>query len=575
MYKRPWNTTANPQWFMAEKPTDLIPLTEDWMGEGERMSRLCGNFILTQGDMAGLRLEENIAGWQDASIRYIFGKRDGDGNREVRKVFWKLGKGSGKTVLVAAIGLGFLMDCVLRNKHHRSLVVIVAASVNSANIAFEHILEAVVADPELKGQFRVQTQYRQLRHIGTGIVIRVLAPNMKSAVGLRPILIIVDELHAAAIEIKNFSQVMDQLRRGSANYGTEALELIISTSPPHKAVGAYRDVLAYARQVRDGHVFDPHFLPILFEYPIKQRPDLDVSNPEDWWRGVPSLGYTMDASEMIRELKETQQSESKEPLMLLLSQRLGIEPDDRGDGGGEFILQTKWKDVPDRPRKVPHGLSDLSIAIDPGGAEDAMAVAYLWKDQSTGRYQVVVEQFIVHSAMERADAVLADTFSQAIKAGELFLFDSFPQMDEEIGRRLTEIIDTCEVFPALGGDVHGRTGVTLALTELTGLPFRAIPQGWKLAAPQAAMEAWMLDNIVDVTHGPLLDANVENLRVIENDAGVKRYMKADVVDSDALHPEDLHGQCKIDGIITLLSAVALRALAGEKTPQVAVEGMIG
>jgi phage terminase large subunit-like protein len=575
MYKRPWNTTANPNWALAERPVDLIPLTEDWMGEGDRMSSLCGNFILTQGKQAGMRLDENMADWQDASIRYIFGKRDGDGNREVRKVFWKLGKGSGKTVLVSAIGLGFLMDCVLRNKHHRSLVVIVAASVNSANIAFEHILEAIVADPELKDHFRVQTQYRQVRHVGTGIVIRVLAPNMKSAVGLRPILIIVDELHAAAVEIKDFSKVMDQLRRGSANYGTEALELIISTSPPHKAVGAYRDILAYARQVRDGHIFDPHFLPILFEFPVRQRPDLDIASPGEWWRGVPSLGYTMDASEMVRELKEIQQNDSKESLSLLLSQRLGVEPDDRGEAIGEFILQKQWKDIPNRPRTVPTGLADLAIAVDPGGAEDPMAIAYLWQDTTTYRYQIVVDQYIVESALERADAVLADVFKQAIACGELSVYPTFALMDAAIGRKLTEILDTAEVFPALGGDVHGRTGVTQALTELTGLPFRMIPQGWKLAAPQAAMESWMLDGIVDITHGPLLDANVENLRVTENDAGVKRYAKADTVESDSLHPEDLHGQCKIDGIITVLSVVALRAIAGEKTPQVAVEGLIG
>lgn len=569
-YVRPHGTTSNPMWYLAPSAEEMVPTTSDPFKEGERMVRLCGQFILTQGNMAGLNLGDVMVPWQPDTIRYIFGERNEKGEKIVRRAMLKLGKGSGKTVVVSSIALAVVMDCAIRKKHYRSLIVIVAASLASAQIAFDHITEAIYIDPELKPQFHAQTQFKQIKHIGSGIVIRVLAPNMKSAVGIRPLITIIDELHLAALEAKDFGRIMDQLRRGSANYGTDALELIISTSPPDRAAGIYKDTLAYARKVRDGKIIDPSFLPVLYEWPVKERPELKLDEPEEWWRGVPSLGYTMDPTEMQLELDKAQSSEgSSEELGLFLSQRLGIEPDDRAElAGGETLLRVNWKHIPTRSRTIPEGVANLVVAIDAGGADDPMAVVYLWEDDQ-GDFQIVVNQYLTKTGYDRADEHLRKVYQKAIAEGEMFTYTTFKEMDNAIVKSILQIMDTAENMPAIGGDQYGRTGIATYMTNETGLKFQAIPQGWKLASPLATIESWMVDGKVKITKGPLVDFNVDNL-VVEEQNGILRFRKAD----SSLHAS--LGSLKIDGIMAILTAIALRTLTKTDSDAVAsIDGLVG
>lgn len=571
VYERPHGTTSNPYWYLAPSAEEMVPTTSDPLGEGERMARLCGQFILTQGNMAGLNLGDVYVPWQPDTIKYIFGERNEKGEKIVRRAMLKLGKGSGKTVVVSSIALAVVMDCAIRKKHYRSLVVIVAASLASAQIAFDHITEAIYIDPELKGQFHAQTQFKQIKHIKSGIVIRVLAPNMKSAVGIRPLMTIIDELHLAALEAKDFGRIMDQLRRGSANYGTDALELIISTSPPDRAAGIYKETLAYARKVRDGKVVDPSFLPVLYEWPVKERPELKLDDPEEWWRGVPSLGYTMDPTEMQLELDKAQSAEgSSEELGLFLSQRLGIEPDDRAElAGGETLLRVNWKHIPTRERTIPEGVSNLVVAIDAGGADDPMAVVYLWEDEDTGTFHIVVNQYLTKTGYDRADEHLRKVYDRAVSNAEMFIYTTFKEMDRSIVNSILKIMETAENMPAIGGDQYGRTGIATFMSNETGLKFQPIPQGWKLASPLATIESWMVDNKVKITKGPLIDFNVDNL-VVEEQNGILRFRKAD----SSLHAS--LGSLKIDGIMAILTAIALRTLTKTDNEAVAsIDGLVG
>lgn len=587
-YVRPHATTANPAWAWANCAADLVPTTDDPLGEGARMWRLCGNFIITQGPLAGRRLEEVPTSWQGPAVRYIFGQRDAAGAKEVRRVLLKLGKGSGKSATAAAIALAVIMASAIRRTHMRALVVVVAADVASANIVFQHAFEAINADPELNTQFLSHVQSRTVTHVASGISMRVLAPELRAAVGLRPLLTIVDELHLAALLAPDFGRVLDQLRKGSANWGADALEIDITTAPPERASGAYRETLGYARRVRDGKVVDRTFLPLLFEWPVRQRPDLNLHDPAQWWRGMPSLGYTMDASELERELVEAVNASEGESLSLLLSQRMGIEPDDRAElAGGETVLRTRWPDVATRSRELPERFEGLLVAtVDAGGADDPQALTLLWKDPA-GVVHVIVEQHLVRDGYERARqpgaarkatgedeasaagmSDLLKLYDAAIEAGELQVHDSFAAMDMAIGARIAEAAGRAYGDVVMGGDQYGRGGVGTALTEATGLPFEAISQGWKLGAAMATAEALLVDGALRVARGPLLDANVRNLVVEETKTGALRFRKADAGLSG-------QGASKIDGVMCMLSALALQAQRLAERPSANLAAMVG
>jgi hypothetical protein len=103
--------------------------------------------------------------------------------------------------------------------------------------------------------------------------------------------------------------------------------------------------------------------------------------------------------------------------------------------------------------------------------------------------------------------------------------------------------------------------------KATGLEFQAVPQGWQQGASIAMLEGLMLDEVLDVTRGPLLDANVANV-TIDRSGSSPRLRKDDAGMSG-------QGSRKIDGLTSLLSVLALRELHRAKHPPADVSGMIG
>ena len=88
-----------------------------------------------------------------------------------------------------------------------------------------------------------------------------------------------------AAENRQFTQILDQIRKGGTNAGNLYLEILISTAPTDVAAGAYSELLTTARKQRDEGLGDGgRFCPILFEWP-HDRDDLDLEDPNEWWRG--------------------------------------------------------------------------------------------------------------------------------------------------------------------------------------------------------------------------------------------------------------------------------------------------
>ena len=272
-------TTANPNWAYAEKAIDLVPVLSENSDLADKFTTLCGRFMMTQGDAAGSRLEDVILPWQEAAIKASF---------QVRETMWILGKGSGKTCTIAAFAIGYVMLSFIRETNHRGLVAILASSIPTAKICFDHIQHAILADNELRVQFKTNVQSRSITHIESGIMIQVLSCSMDAAVGRRPCLLVVDELHEVS-RINGHKAVIDQLKYGGRNWGSEFKTVYISTMPPGKLEGEFKRLYEYGCRVRDGAIIDPDFLPLFYCFPIDQRPDLDPLDPDHWFLGMPSL----------------------------------------------------------------------------------------------------------------------------------------------------------------------------------------------------------------------------------------------------------------------------------------------
>ncbi len=536
-YKRPIST-ANPNWFNAPDAQSLVPVLEHDAELAERFVTLAGKFTLTQGPAAGERLEQHWLPWQRDALKASF---------QVRESLWVLGKGSGKSVSVAAFAIAYTMLSAILGINTRGSVVVMASNIEAARIVFNHVLECILADDELRPLFRSNAQSKSLTHEASGIVIQIISCSMRNAVGRRPVLLILDELHEMA-QLSDASASIHQLRQGGANWGRDFKVLAITTMPIEPPQGEFKRQLSYARSVRSGDIKDPDFLPLLYTFPLNERPDLDPLDHDNWFLGMPSLRTdkqpgTMDAAELERELRQAADADDQESFALTLSQRLGIERNDSA-ANAESILHLNWDKC---PRLIPSGPYDFTaVGVDAGGLDDPAAVCIARRPKAAQRrLELTVHQFLTQTGYERAPANTQEIYDAAIKNKTLHIHETAEAMQNAMFDLVSQA--GCDV---VGGDEHGQTGFAQALRDATGKRFEPVPQTWVLGAALASLEARLLDGGVSHSHCPLLMANVENLLIEELPNGNRRLKKRD---------NRLSGQgyAKIDGIISVINACAL------------------
>ena len=555
-YERPCDTTANPNWHLAPTAPEIIPATLDRHGKGERMVNIISNFLITQGSYSGQRLGSVMLDWQRDFTRLLFGLTDDAGNRKIRRTFLKMGKGSGKSLFAAALALGVLMDSVARGVNHRGCIVVMSPSIATSRIIFGHLEAALMNDTYLTGQFKSKQIERALIHTESGIEIVVKVASMGQAIGLRPICIIFDEWHQMAVEGgTRIVETVDQLRKGMSNAGSEGLEIVISTAPPSVSTGIYSQLIGYARKVRDGHIVDESFLPVLFEPPIHKNPNLDMGNMEGWAWGMPSLRIgesvgTMDASELEREYDEAVRTGDPTAMGLFLSQRVGVEPADRRNVGGQ-LFQDLWDELPKCSMRPPRDASQLCIAFDPGGVNDLFAVAHCWRIEGDSTYYISVLQHMLASAYDRAPSANKTEFDKAIKTGELTVHDTNMAMLDSIIRYCNDVQSSMHIAsPVFGGDAYGSAGWVSDFKEGTGADYIEVHQGYKLKAALLDFNAATNDFALAHPHSNLLTWNVRNLLVNDDASSGRIFQKSDSNDAGV-------GARKIDGIMAALSAFSM------------------
>ena len=547
-------TTSNPNWKRARDPSGLIPDLPK-SEKAKDMLMLVGLFMLTQGERSGERFSDAMLPWQRKFIECMFA----DG---VREVGLKCGKGSGKTVLLSAIALALVMYYTREGKHNRASIILLAANVDSAGIAWRHILEAIDADPHLKDQFHLHQAKRELTHKESKIQIKVTPPTLSAAAGRRVVGLLVDEVHVAALENRDFTTVVDQLRRGAGNFGDDFLHLSITTAPPARADGYYTQWLARMRAVRDGKVTDDSILPVLFEMP-HDDPRIDPENPDEWWRGMPSLRTqsqplgTMDIKQLQRELDEAVRDAEitgGDSLQMMLSQRLGIEPDDR-KGGGTTPLAEYWPKAAIDVVHLSSGEITTAVGIDPSpGLSDPFAVIRVVK--SKDMYYVDSRQFLTQDAFDKAPERIMLVYQAAINVGELRLHDT----SDEVQRQALAYISKQGngLADLRGGDAAGLTGFKERFEATCG-EYVAVEQGWKLIGSFETTQALVQSGRMKHLNRPLLNENVRNIQLKNN-----RFDKRDASSGGI-------GWSKIDGAMALFSAVHLL----ETQPRFDVAAMIG
>jgi phage terminase large subunit-like protein len=487
---------------------------------------------------------EACADWVFDLVRSIFGAYDADsGRRLITEWFILIPKKNSKSTIAA----GIMMTAVILNWRQSAEFSVLAPTVEVANNAYAPARDMVQKDEELEVLMHVQTHIKTITHRESGAALKVLAADQNTVGGKKSVGTLVDELHLFG-KMPSAENMFREALGGLASR-PEGFVIWLTTQSDEPPAGVFRQKLDYARDVRDGKIKDPSFVPIIFEHPPEMVADGSALKLEHMAMVNPNMGYSVDQAFLEREFMKANLA-GGDSFRGFMAKHANVEiglnlRSDRWAGADFWQAQAK------RPGLTLDDLLDRSevvdVGIDGGGLDDLLGLAVVGRDKETREWMVWTHAWAHPSVLERRKQEAA-RFQDFAKDGDLTLV-------KHIGDDVQDVAGICALIEArglldkIGCDPAGLGGILDALVE-ADLPeekMTAISQGWKMTGAIKTTERKLAEGVL--VHGgqPLMNWCVGNAKVEPRGNAV-------IITKQAA------GSAKIDPLMALFNAITLMSL---------------
>lgn len=490
---------------------------------------------------------ESCAEWVFDLVRSIFGAYDAEsGRRLITEWFILIPKKNSKSTIAA----GIMMTAVVLNWRQSAEFSVLAPTVEVANNAFAPARDMVQKDEELEVLMHVQTHIKTITHRESGAALKVLAADQNTVGGKKSVGTLVDELHLFGKMASSENMFREAL--GGLASRPEGFVIWLSTQSDEPPSGVFKQKLDYARDVRDGKILDPGFVPIIFEHPPEMVASGDCLKLENMALVNPNMGFSVDKAFLEREFMKAELA-GGDSFRGFMAKHANVEiglnlRSDRW-AGADF-----WMDQSKAPGLTLDDLLDRSevvdVGIDGGGLDDLLGLAVVGRDKETREWLAWTHAWAHPSVLERRKREAA-RFNDFAKDGDLTLV-------KHMGDDVADVASICALIEArglldkIGCDPAGLGGIVDALAE-AGLPEEkliGVSQGWKLTGAIKTAERKLAEGVL--VHGgqPLMAWCVGNAKVEPRGNAV-------IITKQAA------GSAKIDPLMALFNAVTLLSLNPE------------
>lgn len=487
---------------------------------------------------------ESCAEWVFDLVRSIFGAYDADsGRRLITEWFILIPKKNSKSTIAA----GIMMTAVILNWRQSAEFSVLAPTVEVANNAFAPARDMVQKDEDLEVLMHVQTHIKTITHRESGAALKVLAADQNTVGGKKSVGTLVDELHLFG-KMASAENMFREALGGLASR-PEGFVIWLTTQSDEPPAGVFKQKLDYARDVRDGKIIDPAFVPVIFEHPPEMVANGDCLKLENMAMVNPNMGFSVDQAFLEREFKKAELA-GGDSFRGFMAKHANVEiglnlRSDRW-AGADF-----WESQAKAPGLTLDQLLDRSevvdVGIDGGGLDDLLGLAVVGRDRDTREWLTWTHAWAHPSVLERRKEV-APRLHDFAKDGDLTLV-------QNIGEDVADVASLCALIEArglldkIGCDPAGLGGIVDALAE-AGLPEEkliGVSQGWKLTGAIKTAERKLAEGVL--VHGgqPLMAWCVGNAKVEPRGNAV-------IITKQAA------GSAKIDPLMGLFNAVTLMSL---------------
>lgn len=501
-------------------------------------------------------------------VKAVFGAYDHENAmRLIEEFFLLISKKNIKSTLAA----GIMLTALIRNWRHSQELLILAATREVADNSFKPAADMVRADPELRDLLHIRDDLKQITHMLTKAVLKVVSADSTTSAGKKAAFVLVEELWLFGQKAN--AGAMLQEATGGLISRPEGFVIYISTQSDKPPAGVFKEKLDYFRDVRDGKIIDPRSLPVLYEFPEEMVDDKSFLDPKNFYITNPNMGRSVRQDWLERKLKNVQsgQDEEGDTFQTFIAKHLNVEIS-MNLRANRWPGANHWQGAADPvlaalpPFDALEALLNRSecvvVGTDGGGLDDLFGFNVLGREPGEIELEIeingnkTVQRFKrwlswshawCHEGVLKLRPGIASTLRDFEKAGELTIVDD--QL-ADIGS-IIEIIRMVKDRSLLGGvgvDPAGLGDFVDALAEIdisqeNGLLY-GVPQGYGMMNAIKTTERRLASGLLRHCGGLLMPWCVSNLK-IEPMATAIRATKQNA------------GDAKIDPVMALFDAVTV------------------
>jgi phage terminase large subunit-like protein len=460
--------------------------------------------------------------WQRELLERAYGTLKANGNRQYRTIYCEVGKKNGKSELASCVALIGLVG----DDEAGAEVYSAAGDINQASLVYYPAAQMVRNDEDLRERLKIIDSRRRIIDYQKNSFYQVLSSESFTKHGLNPSTVIFDELHAQ----KN-RDLYDVLTEGTDIAREQQLIFIITTAGIHDENSIGWEVHDYARQVKEGIIDDPGFLPIIHA----AEPDDDWEDPEVWKKANPSLGHIFDMDNLQAHYEAVKQNPARQNNFRRFRLNQWVSQVTR------YIPMDHWRacdDPVDKGKLLGRqcfGGLDLSSKI------DMASFVLVFPPEGNEKWQVLPYYFMPEDTlMERAkeDRVPYDMWKRK------GLITATPGNVIDYGFIEKQMVEAANLYSLqeISYDPWNATELATRMENDHGITMVEHRQGFKsMSEPTKKLHAHIIEEKLQHGGHKVLEWNADNLEV-----------KTD--ESENVRPVKANTKKRIDGIVALIMA---------------------
>lgn len=486
--------------------------------------------------------------WMLDFVAAIFGANDPKTHEQLIREFYLLvSKKNAKSTLAAGVMLTALIRSLRDEEEH----LILAPTKEVADNSFRPAAAMVRADEELSTLLHVQDHLRTITHRVYRSTLKVVAADTDVVSGKKAGRVLIDEHWLFGMRPNADAMFMEAL--GGQASRPEGFVVYLTTQSDQPPAGVFKEKLNYARDVRDGKIIDPQFLPVLYEWPEDMAEAKQYTDPRYFYVTNPNIGRSVSEKWLRTELqKRVEKNDSG--LQQFLAKHLNVEI-------GATLRSDRWTGADFWSRCATPGLtlealmdrSDVcTVGLDGGGLDDLFGVAVLGRERDTRKMLLWSHAWAHRIVLERRKEIAA-RLRDFQREGDLTFVDSPGDDVQEIADLICMIRDRglLPLRHAIGVDPAGIGAVVDELVSThRGINIEqitAVQQGWKLNGAIKTTERALAGGTLRHGGASMMDWCVSNARIVQ-------------VGNAITVTKQVSGSAKIDPLMAVFSAMTMMSL---------------